>query len=279
MLRCILTILLFARALPCFAQTPKLDTSIRRVKWDSLIRKNSNFKEVRKFNSRGRKYYSYEGADLGFFDSAAYIDLNHDHYEDAILHFYIESTGGMGGFVVALQQKEGLKFLDPLTGRDHISLDIVNDTMIISSSQYLRDDGTCCPHAWEYDSVILIKDSLIHLNLVTIPSDSTSWMVVDAYYRMLSDKRYKDAYKLLSEDYRRKHPYANWLHKMASTMKLSATVRPSPNDRVTAIVERVVDKNEPIHQRVTWHPIFEKGPDPESDYDWYLDRPEIHEVK
>ena len=74
------------------AQT-KLDRSIRRVKWDSLLRHDHKHFHLDKENTELAPFYDIKESDVpmspsendgcgGHFDTAYYLDINHDGRED-----------------------------------------------------------------------------------------------------------------------------------------------------------------------------------------------------
>lgn len=285
-----------------FSQTHQLDTSIRRVNWDSLLAHDKkhfefdqgatdNFKTQREEMgnySRPPNLYDMtqvKGLGASALDTVIFLDINRDNVEDAAIEMggCIGGNGNCGTCVIFLQTNRGPKYLGCTESGWKFHIWKSNDTLVIAKNPSSSLGG------YAYDSIVVQKDRIVTVRRLTLPLDSTSYESVERYYEAISKKRFDEAYRMLAPNYQKRHPFKKWASDFKDMTDLKATVERTLNDSVTAIIDYVEDKKGIAYPRrfaVTWHPRFQKGPvyidydkKWKQDYEWFLDRPEIREVK
>jgi hypothetical protein len=153
MIRVFIAIFSLACALPCFAQTPKLDTSIRRTNWDSLLahdRKHFTFdKLATKDFERLRlelnnlepapKLYRFKRCSgdngPGMLDTVVYLDINSDGREDAAIQIgtCIGGNGGCGVCILFLGSKNWPRYFGCMGSGYKFHVSSANNTLLLTT--------------------------------------------------------------------------------------------------------------------------------------------------
>lgn len=308
MLRLFFGILIVVSILGCSrSQKPQLDSSIRTVKWDSLLAKDKQDFRIDTASTdtiyeQGNFYDIVKDSEpAGYFGNpyykTQYFDLNHDGKEDAVVLLSVPGSGAYADALIFLQTLNGPKF-SGYAGGAHFMDSLYGDTLDIITAHWLRNDAHCCEGAHDHQRIIGHGDTVQFLPLQVIPLKGSAQYAVSEFYDALADSgmyafaRDKSsnklhAYNMLSDFYRASHPYAQWLKGYANTISVVAEVDENSPDSAVRVKITSQDKigNEIVTKQYAgvWHVKFITNNLPDGDStavaDWFLDRPEIHEVK
>jgi hypothetical protein len=278
-----------------------LDTSIRLVHWDSVLDDDTvHFA----FDSEASAYHtdinpttdsqitpfydvvSDSEQSGGTIDAVAFVDLNHDGREDAVITLFSGGSGHFATDVIFLQTLNGPKY-SGCAGGPHFSDSINEDTLIIYTAHPLAMDPQCCNRAIDAQRIVGERDTIRWLPVIVEPTPGGGWQTVYDFYGELNDSDKQFAYSMLSESYRLQHPYSMWLKGFANTVSVDADVdKDSPDSAVRVTItsqDKIHGKIVTKHFSGIWHTQFvtnnRRMEDPMDRTDWLLDRPEIREVK
>ncbi len=296
------------------AQNSHLDTSIRLVRWDSLFDADTvhfDFDSLAteragditsNSDSVEEPFYdilsdSEQGGGVLDSKAIAYVDLNHDGREDAVVTLYGGGSGAFATDVIFIQAEKGPRYVG-CAGGPHFVDSLRGDTLEIITAHWLLDEPQCCAGAEDRQRIIGRGDTVEFLPLVVTPVKGSALSAVSLFYDALnnggqyhyalnkgSNKRY--AYDMLSDSYRISHPYAQWVRGFANTISVIGDVDENSPDSAVRVTITSQDKiqNRIVTKRYdgVWHMKFITNNLPDGDSkakaDWFLDRPEIHEVK
>ncbi len=149
-----------------------IDTSIRNVKWDSLLAHDNVHFEYDSIASIvdtiGTVIPSYRlvldreqggGSLYTRFFPTNYIDLNHDGREDAIITLFSGGSGGFATAVIFLQTPDGPKYVG-CAGGPHFRDTLYGDTLDVITAHWLHNESQCCPEAEDHQRIVAENDSL-----------------------------------------------------------------------------------------------------------------------
>ncbi len=284
-----------------------LDTSIRKVNWDSLLAHDKVHFEYDSIASEFRATYrvvpdSDQGGSLDTTDfHIKYLDFNKDGREDAIITLFSGGSGAYATAVLFFQTPNGPKYVGCAGGPHYID-SLFGDTLDIITAHWLREEAQCCWGAEDHQRIIGIRDSVRFLSLITEPEKGRAWEAVDEFYKAVdgadnyrfggmfitnykSPKEY--AYSMLSDSYKASHPYVEWLKGYATMQSVKADVDQNLPDTDVSVkitsVDKINGRMVTKHFAGVWHTKFITNNHPDGDStavaDWFLDWPEIREVK
>ena len=303
----------FVPSRPVNAQHTFLDTSIRTVNWDSLL---DNDTVHFAFDSEASAYHadinSSSDSEItpfydvvsdseqtgGTLDGVAYVDLNHDGREDAVVTLFSGGSGHFATDLVFLQTPNGPKY-SGCAGGPHFEDSIYGDTLRILTAHPLVMDPQCCNRAVDVQRIVGDGDTIRWLPLIVQPLNGGASQTVEQFYSALGDTTQlhslismseitrKDAYDMLSDSYQSSHPYAQWLKGYSNTVSIAAEIDENSPDTVVRV--KITSKDN-IHGNIitkhfagVWYMKFitnnHSAYDDTAIADWVLDRPEIREVK
>jgi hypothetical protein len=273
-----------------------LDRSIRKVKWAKLLAHEFEI-DSEMTGTYGQGAYYLVGEDNeqsgGFLDTTffpiIYRDLNHDGREDAVLTLSCPGSGSFATCLIFLQTAHGPKYVGCAGGPHYVDT-LSGDTLLIITAHWVGFDPQCCNRAHEYQRIIAEGDSIRFLPLVVKPVEGMGWVTVKSFYDYLDYKKKNDmaiAYGMLSPDYRNAHPYDTWLNGYATMDSVNVDVdKNSPDSAVRVKItsyDNIDGRTVIKHFAGVWHLKFitnnREMDDRTEIADWFLDRPEIHEVK
>lgn len=299
--------LLVAQFVAQFQHVP-LDKSIRKVKWARLLAHDKVHFLIDSAESEEGvaigvgKYFrvKQDSNCAGYLDTEfypiLYRDLNHDGREDAILTLDYPGSGHWGFCLIFLQSSTGPKFVGCVGGAHYVD-SLCGNTLLIITAHLIGFDAQCCNRAHEYQRIVGVGDSVRFLPMEVRPVEGKAWITVEDFYnyldnnvRFLDNKRSVDmpiAYQMLSPAYQASHPYAKWLKGYATMDSVRAEVdQDSPDSAVRVKItsyDKIDGRTVIKHFAGVWHLKFitnNRDMDDRTQIaDWFLDRPEIREVK
>lgn len=183
-------------------------------------------------------------------EEIVYGDFDGDCTEEAAVPLFSGGTAGNVGFLVYdLPEASTLPTLTTWGEGYKLLLAADSGLLIVSNALYNSWEPNCCPSGISYEGYRLRDGELI---LVSIASEGLSEMrpeTVSHFYRLLQERKFTDAYALLSPTFQAANPFATWEAGYANTENIGATVSPDP--AVTNRISVTLEVNERLTSGVT----------------------------
>jgi len=276
--RLFIWLLLLLQARVAIAQ---LDTSIRRVDWvKQMTNDKKHFSICSDCEGHSIKpVFDIKGTDHGgALGEVSYADFNHDDKEDAVVELWMDGSGRFAAFVLFLQSQKGPVFT-MCDGGPRFEVNISRDTIYADHALY-GADPTCCPSEHKITPII-VRGKKVHRLKPTIYPSGDAIYAVQRFYSRLSGDEFEAAYENLSTQFRRAHPYKQWIkgyqHTNSIDVRLDSVMK---NDRIAIWIKSVDEVKGKKDTRLfegSWKVTLDRS----NPYHlrWVLSDPAIKEIK
>lgn len=227
----------------------------------------------------GDLYLVYTPAEIAGFpalDGILFGDLDDDGHDEAIIPITSGGTAGLVGLLIYQATPDGPRLVTAKAGFD-LSPRMTENGLAVHEPVRADWQPRCCPSAWSETLYRLAGDRLEAMSEQIEPAQGTEQLTVERFYMLLGERRYEEAYALLSPAFQAAHPYDTWVSGFAETEEITAYVAQSEPGTVTvnlATTER--DGDGGTRERFfsgTWSVIFSS-----EQRTWLLDEAAIREV-
>jgi hypothetical protein len=205
-----------------------------------------------------------------------YGDLDGDGADEAAIYIFGGISFYCWGFLLYHQDEPAPRRILVQTG-DRIGAKIENGHLILSQPFFWGFEMNGSGSSTTRTVMDLVGDELVPRSSEIEPHD-VQLPTVEAFYRLISQRSYTEAYKFLSPDFQAAHPYAEWRAGYATTQRLD--VKTTPGDTPSEVwisltsIDQAPDGSRVMHQyRGSWTLVFS----PERKH-WVLDQAVIEQA-
>ena len=174
-------------------------------------------------------------------DQIVYLDMDGDGMEEAVVPLASGGTAGNLSFLVYKYAQPRPTIADCGSGyKLGVQLDNKTRQLQVVQGVSMGWEPNCCPSGLSYTDYVLTSGKLTKVSRYTEGYAESRGPVVEYFYSLLDQKKFKEAYDLLAPAYQKANPFGGWSAGYASTHKVSAVAtNPNPKD-TTGIVKVVI---------------------------------------
>lgn len=216
----VLTVMAAGRATPAAA-------SLREVDWNTVLTTDPR---VRVFPDMVPPPLlgPYLTVDTGTGEVAGYAatsdvlygDLDLDGDEEAVIPVQSGGVSGLTGFLL-YEEVNGRPRLVAAVPGYRLGLSIRDGVLIVQAPRFAGFEPDCCPSATVYTFYVVTGGILTAIGERVQPNGQAQAITVIAFYQALNERRYADAYALLSPAYQARTPFESWVAGYVTVERIS----------------------------------------------------------
>jgi len=160
-------------------------------------------------------------------DSILYLDMDGDGVEEAAITLFSGGTAGNVGFLVYRQATPAPKLIAYQDGYK-MGLRVEQGKLVVAQAFYSGWEPNCCPSGLTLVTYVLQNTTLQPLAKRSEGDNQFLDLTVSHFYTLLNDRKFEEAYQLLSPAYKAANPYPAWSAGFATTRKIMAQAKLEP---------------------------------------------------
>ena len=258
-----------------------LAKAIEKTDWPKVVKADPKLKVTTTYDGKpfvsvkDTKGLGISGDSLGGipgYDRMIYIDLDGDGVEDAVMPLASGGTAGDIGYLVFQISALAPSFV---TARDGYKVYVKNDggKLVVQQPIYTGFEGNCCPSGLAKETYILKDGKLVSVAHSSSGVPEAQPDVVKYYYQLLNDKKFEQAFKLLSDAQQKILTLDNLKNGNKNTVSVSAdTSLKEPGTVLVTIVSKDKENGKSVDRKFTgtWKIEWSQARD-----GWILSNPQI----
>jgi hypothetical protein len=213
------------------ASRPSNNSAIRTTNWFQVLINDPNLKYDRSVDGKSLGIpgpYLNAGGAYGhaMLENISYGDISGDAREEAVIPLHSGGTAGVTGMLLYTTSPDGKPKFAQALGGYKMSASIQAGQLRITMPIYAGWEPNCCPTGFNVTRYALnsATGKLQIQGSQSGPLEDTHTQAVEQYYNYLSNKKYKEAYDLLSASFQSTQSFAKYQAGYANTKFLDYKV-------------------------------------------------------